>query len=329
MKAALVRRYGPPGVVEIGEVADPEVGPGEVRVRVRAAGVSSGDVRVRGFLIPRVSFWLPARLALGVLRPRRAVLGTDFAGEVESVGAGVTRWAVGDRVFGVVPFDEPVGTHAELVTVKAEGLIERMPEGMGFEEAGSAGFGISTARDFLLQRSGLREGQRVLVLGASGAVGCAAVQVAKHAGAHVTGVCSGANAELVRSLGADDVIDYTREDFTKLRGEGYDLVFDTVGASTIGRCSGVLKADGAYVALVMGLSEVVTALWRSVRGGPRLVLGVTKERAEDLAAVRELHELGAYRVVVDSVFPLERITEAHERVQTWRKRGNVVVTMGG
>lgn len=329
MKAAIVPRYGPPDVVRIVDLPDPSPAPGEVLVRVRATTVSSGDARVRGFRVPGV-FWIPARLALGVLRPRRRVLGTEFAGVIEAVGDGVTRFAPGDRVFGMASFSKPAGTHAELLTIAADGLLEPMPAGMDFNEAGCICFGLLTARHFLQKATTIRPGERVLIIGASGAVGCAAVQLAKHVGAHVTAVCSSRHIELVRSLGADDVIDYTAGSYTdRTAGRGvYDVVFDAVGATSPASCREVLAIGGRFVAVVIDSKLIAQALRYSVSRKLKVVLGVASETPEDLVYFRKMIEAGAYRSVIDRRFPLAEIRAAHELVDTGRKRGNVLVTIG-
>lgn len=326
MKAAVARRYGPPGVVRLVDLPDPVAGPGDVIVRVRSTTVSSGDARVRAFNVPAV-FWLPGRLALGVLRPRRRVLGTEFAGVIETVGAGVTRFKAGDRVFGMASFTKPEGTHAELLRIAADGLVEPLPDGTGFDEAGCLCFGLLTARHFLQKEASLAAGERVLIVGASGAVGCASVQLAKHLGAHVTAVCRTRNVDLVRSLGADEVIDSSSEPFTELRDgwAGYNVVMDTVGATSPLSCRGVVAEGGRYIAVVMDARSIAEALWCTVTQSLRVIMGVASEEPADLAAFRSMLEAGAYRSVIDRTFELDRIVEAHEHVDGGRKRGNVVV----
>jgi len=329
MRAAVHTRYGPPEVVRLVEAEDPTPGAGEVLVRVRAAGVASGDARMRGFDLPRKIFWVPGRLMMGIFRPRKRRMGTDFAGVVEAIGEGVTGYKPGDAVFGVVPFSGPQGSHVELVTVAADGLISLMPEGMGFEEAGCLCFGLLTARHFLQKEAGLKAGDRVLVVGASGAVGCAAVQLAKLEGAHVTGVCSAQNEELVRSLGAERTIDYKTARIAEAGGE-YDIILDCVGATSFRECLPVLKEDGRFLAVVMGTTEVLQVLGQIVlkeKKGRRVIVGIASETPEDIAYIRGLAERG-YRSVIDGVYPFEEIVEAHRRVDTGRKRGNVVVTIG-
>lgn len=329
MKAAIVPRYGPPEVVRITELPDPSPAPGEVLVRVRATTVASGDARVRGFNVPGV-FWIPARLALGILRPRRRVMGTEFAGVIESVGKGVANFKPEDRVFGMASFSKPTGTHAELLTIEADGLIEPMPAEMDFDEAGCICFGLLTARHFLQKAAKIQSGERVLIVGASGAVGCAAVQLAKHVGAHVTAVCSSRNVELVRSLGADEIIDYTKASYTDRAGDlgKYDIVFDAVGATSPAACRRVLARGGRFIPVVIVAKTIAQALWYSLSGKMKVILGIASEVPQDLAYFREMIEAGAYRSVIEHRFPLERIREAHEVVDGGHKQGNVVITIG-
>ncbi|MFG0275140.1 MAG: NAD(P)-dependent alcohol dehydrogenase, partial [Phycisphaerales bacterium] len=276
LKAAIVPRYGPPDVVRLEDLPDPTPAPGEVLVRVRATTVASGDARIRGFDMPGILFWIPARLALGVRRPRRRVLGTEFAGVVDAVGDNVTRFTPGDRVFGMASFSKPTGAHAELLTIAAEGMIEPMPAGMTFEEAGCLCFGLHTADHFLLKGAKIQPGERVMIIGASGAVGCAAVQLAKHADAHVTAVCSTRHIDLMHSLGADAVIDYTKESYTD-QGDArarYDLVFDTVGATSPSACRGVLAQNGRFIALVLDGKTIIQTLWYALSRRMKVLTGV-------------------------------------------------------
>lgn len=324
MKAAVCEAYGPPHVVRMLDVPDPVPRANEVLVRVCAATVSSGDARLRAARFPP-GFNVPARLMFGVTRPRKPILGTEAAGVVEAVGANVTRFRAGDRVF--VFSGVKMGCHAELKTVAEDGLVACIPEGFTFEEAAAISFGGTTALYFLRYLGKVRSGQRVLVIGASGTVGTAAVQLAKHFRAHVTGVCSGANAGLVRSLGADDVIDYTREDFTQ-RKQAWDIIIDTVGGASLARCRNVLAPGGRLLLAVAGLADMLRAPLQSKVNGVEVTAGAAPERREDIAELRRLCELGAYKPVIDSAYPLSRVAAAHARVDTGRKAGSVVLTFG-
>lgn len=310
MKAAVFERYGPPEVVRVDEVADPVPSSKRVLVRVHAAAVTAGDSRIRGARFPR-GFGPVARLLFGVRRPRRPVLGGVVSGVVEQVGERVTGFSVGDEVCGMTGGVH--GTHAELTTVKAEKLALK-PAAVSHADAAGVLFGGSTALHFLRDR--VQPGTSVLVNGASGAVGTAAVQLAKRAGARVTGVCSGGNAELVSSLGADAVVDYTRTSLESVE-ERYDVVLDTVGISTpLGRS---LLAPGGVLLLV------AADLRQTVRAKGDVVAGPASEKSEDFAVLLDLVASGELRVVVDRTFPLDDIVEAHRLVDSGRKVGNVVV----
>lgn len=303
MKAAVYDRYGPPDVVQIRDLAKPTPKPGEILIRVHAATVAAGDWRMR-----RPSPFL-ARLFNGLLRPKKVhILGFELSGEVEAVGAEVSRFAVGDSVFAFTGFG--FGAHAEYRCLKAsgqkpqwDGLVARKPANLSHEEAAAVPVGALTAQYFL-RESGLAKGQSVLVYGASGSVGTYAIQLAKALGAEVTGVCSTANVELVRGLGADHVVDYSKEDVAA-SGRRYDVVFDAVGKLSSSTARSVLAKGGKRV---------------SVGGTAKLDLG-------DLDLLRELIEAGKLRPVIDRRFPLDEIVRAHEYVEAGHKKGNVVITM--
>ena len=301
MRAAVYRRYGPPEVVRVENIADPALKDDEVMVRVRAASVAAADWRMR-----KADPFL-ARLFNGLFVPRRAqVLGLELAGDVVAVGARAERFAVGDAVFGFTGFG--FGAHAELRAIRPVGkpgkvgLFAHKPASLSYEQAAALPLGALTAQAFL-RRAGLRPGQRLLVHGASGSVGTAAVQLGRHLGAEVTAVCSGSNAELVSSLGAAHVIDYTKEDFT--RGGRFDVVLDAVGKVSKRQCRGVLTDGGRFV---------------SVKGQPGL-------GPDDLERLAGLVEAGHLRAVVDRRYRLDQIVEAHRYVEAGHKRGNVVVSM--
>jgi NADPH:quinone reductase-like Zn-dependent oxidoreductase len=320
MKAALCRRYGPPENVRIEEVARPVPKADEVLIRIRATTVSSGDWRVRSLTVPKGMGFM-VRGVFGVFKPRNPIFGTELAGEITAVGKDVTNFKVGDAVIGYPSF--PNGCHAEYRTMKASDRIIPKPGRLSFEEAAAMCFGGATALDYLRDRAKLQAGEDVLVIGASGALGSAAVQLAKHFGARVTGVCSTANVELVRSVGADRVIDYTGEDYRR-GGETYDVIFDTVGEGSFKSCEHVLKPGGRLLLLAAGLPQMLGTIGGK-RDGKRVFAGPARERLEHLKFLRDLAEAGGYRPVIDQVFPLARIVEAHARVETGRKRGSVVV----
>lgn len=320
MRAAIQTGFGAPGVLELREVAPPACGDDEVLVRVRASTVSAGDARMRGRNLPRGFGWI-SRLALGWSRPRRPILGVDVAGTVVAVGAKVKDFAVGDDVFGMNGMR--MGGHAELCAVSTRGALAHKPASLSFEQAAALTFGGTTALDFF-RRGKLARGERVLVNGAAGAVGTAAVQLARHRGAHVTGVCSSNNVELVRSLGADVVIDYREQDFAAT-GERYDVVMDTVGNAPYARSQRVLTERGRLLLVIAGLPEILGSLWINATTRRTVVAGPCGERSEDVRTLAALAESGALRPVIDHTFSLEQIRDAHARVDSGRKRGAVVV----
>jgi NADPH:quinone reductase-like Zn-dependent oxidoreductase len=322
MRAALCRAYGPPDVVRIEEIERPEPKSGEVLIRVRATTVSSADWRARTLTAPR-GMGVFMRPVFGLTRPRKPILGTELAGEIVGIGRDVTAFSVGDAVVAYPAF--PNGCHAEYRTMPADGRMVLKPERLSFEEAGALCFGGVTALHFLRDLAKLAAGERLLVIGASGALGSAAVQIAKCIGTHVTGVCSTANIELVRSIGADREIDYTRDDYRRT-GETYDVVFDAVGEVTVSSGAALLKDGGRLLLLVADLPNMLRAL-RGNRDGTRVFAGPAKETLEHLVALRAMAEAGWYRPVIDQVFAFDRIAEAHARVETGRKRGSVVVTI--
>jgi NADPH:quinone reductase-like Zn-dependent oxidoreductase len=324
MRAAVYRNYGPPEVVHIEEVPTPTPKDDEVLVRVRATTVTSGDWRMRTAIVPP-GFGLVIRLAFGITGPRKTILGTEIAGEVAAVGTRVTRFKVGDKVFALT--GTGLGGHAEYRAMREDGAIAHMPSNLSFEEAATLSFGGTTALYYLRDQAKVQRGEKVLVNGASGCVGAAAVQLARHFGAEVTAVCSGANAALVRSLGATHVVDHTTDDFTK-SGETYDVILDAVGNHTYAACASSLAPGGRFGLVVGGLGDTLGAALRPSRSGGRRVLGgVSPERAEDLRVLAELAESGALKPVIDSTYPFDRIVEAHSRVDTHRKTGSVVVTI--
>jgi len=322
MQACIYQEYGPADVVKLGEAMRPEPKADEVLVRVHAASVTTADWRFRASAFPGV-FWLPGRLMLGLLRPRNAILGMDFSGVVEATGESVTRFRVGDRVFG----SASRGAHAEYVAVPASGAILHKPACLSDEEAAAIPFGANAALAFLRDFAKVEAGQRVLVVGASGGVGVWAVQLARHFGAQVTGACSARNVELVRSLGAHRVVDYTSEPLVR-KGDAYDLVFDTVGVTTFAGCKDALSEQGVYLPLNSWLRQWAQALLTSWSKGKRVKAGISRNTREGLELIAGLIESGAVRPVIDHVYPMQEITDAHRRVEGRHKRGSVIVTMG-
>lgn len=320
MKAAVYRRFGGPDVVGIEELPKPTPREGEVLVRVHATTVSAADYRSRTKDVPR-GLKLPASLTLGFSKPRIRVLGMDVAGVVEAVGSGVTAFQVGDEVIAMLT--GRFGGHAEYVTVPQDGAITAKPANLTFEESVALVFGGITAQAFLAEAE-LVPGATVLVNGASGAVGSAAVQLATIAGARVTAVCSGGNAELVRSLGAHRVIDYTTTDFTQ-ESSAYDIVVDCVGNVSFDRLEPLIRPGGALLSVITDLTGVLTARGRSRRTGKHVIAGNVKLTSVHLSDVARLAAAGRFQPVIDRTFVLDDIAEAHRYVDTGRKKGNVVV----
>ena len=320
MKAAIVTRYGPPDVMQIREVAKPTAKPGQVVIRQHATALNSGDARIRGANMPP-GFGLILRLVFGLRGPRQPILGICVAGEVAEIGAGVSGLALGDRVLATTGF--AMRAHAEYVAVKANRLVP-VPHGLSMEEAAALPFGALTALYYLRDRARVQPGETVLVIGASGAVGAAAVQLAHHLGARVTGVCSAANADLVRSLGASDVIDYRSQDYRTL-GQRYDIIVDCVGTATAENSQTALVPGGRLCLVIASLGYQLTAAWHSRRTGVKVIAGVGSEPPADLALLATLAATGPMRPHIGASFPLADIAAAHALADTGRKRGNTVI----
>ena len=322
MKAIVYERYGPPEVLQLKEVEKPTPKDNEVLIKTYATTVTSGDWRVRSLNVP-VGFGLIMRLVFGVSRPKQPILGTELAGVVESVGKDVRKFKVGDQVFA---FSDPVmGCHAEYKCMPEDGAVALRPPNLTYDEAAALSFGGTTALNFF-RRGKLQRGESVLVNGASGGVGTAAVQLAMHFGADVSGVCSTANVELVRSLGASHVIDYTKEDFTQT-GETYDIIVDTVGTAPFSRSKASLKERGRLLMVVGGLPDMLQIPWVSMTSSKKIIAGQAAACAEDLRFLARLAEAGEFKPVIDRRYPFEQIAEAHRYVDTGRKKGNVIITL--
>jgi NADPH:quinone reductase-like Zn-dependent oxidoreductase len=322
MKAIVCTRYGPPEVLVMREMEKPVPADHEILVKVHATTVTAGDMRVRQFKIPLV-VWLPVRAVFGFTKPRKAVLGIELAGEVEATGALVRRFQPGDAVFAASLTG--YGGYAQYKCLAEDGPVAIKPSNLTYEEAAAVPIGARTALHYL-RGAGICKGQNVVIYGASGSVGTYAVQLARHFGAHVTAVCSTENMALVRSLGADEVVDYTREDFSR-RGPVYDIVFDTVDKCPFAVCDRSLKPGGIYLnctAPLPGPRMLVAKLAR----GRRLMLGQSPpETAGALEFLAELIEAGEIRVVVDRRYTLDQIVEAHRYADRGHKKGNVVVSV--
>ncbi len=318
MRAVVYEKYGPPDVLRLAEVERPVPKDDEVLVKIHATTVNRSDC---GWREAEPFF---TRCFTGLLRPKRNILGSELAGEVEAVGAAVTEFAVGDEVFGLRS-----GAHAEYVCIRERGALARKPAGMSFEEASAVCDGASIALA-AVRNADLREGRSILVYGASGSIGTAAVQLAKHFGAHVTAVCNTKNVELVRSLGADEVIDYLEEDFTK-NGKTYDVIFDAVGKHSFRRCRRSLKPGGTYFETDLGFMWHVPPLALVTRliGDKKVTLPMPRYTRDEILFLKELIEAGKYRAVIDRSYPLEQVVEATRYVETGQKTGNVVLTVVG
>ncbi|MRX64700.1 NAD(P)-dependent alcohol dehydrogenase [Maribacter luteus] len=302
MKAAVYTSYGPPNVLQLTEVDKPQPKENEILIKIHAATVTAGDVRLRASDFPPL-FWLPARLIFGLFKPKKKILGHELSGTIEAIGKNVTKFKVGDKVYGTTTM-LPTGSYAEYICLPEEwkhGVLAIKPDNLGFKEAAALPIGAMTAM-YLLDKASLNKGQKVLVYGASGSVGSYAVQLAKQQDAMVTAVCSGPNFDMVRSLGADNVLDYKKEDYSESL-EKFDIVFDAVGKTTKSKAKKVLKEGGTFVTIKM----------------------LTKEKNENLGRIKQLAEAGKLKPFIDRTFGLNEIVAAHEYVDLGRKRGNVVI----
>lgn len=322
MRAMVYEKYGAPEVLHLKELPKPVCDPHEVLIRSHATTVSSGDWRVRSLEVP-AGFGLMARLALGVFGPRQPILGTELAGEIEAVGAGVSKFKVGDQVLAFSGVR--MGCHVEYKTFSEDGALALKPANLSFDEAAAMCFGGMTALSFL-RKAGIKPGDKVLINGASGAVGTAAVQLARHFGAEVTGVCSGANLQLVLSLGADHVIDYTQQDFTA-GGERYDIIMDTAGTAPYSRSKSALKPGGRLLVVLGSLPALLQIPWVSLTSSHRIIGGPAPERAADVRFLAQLAAEGKYRPVIERRYPFDKMVEAHRHVDGGHKKGSVVVTL--
>jgi len=328
MKAIVFTEYGTPDVLKIKEVAKPTPKENEILVKVHATPVNYGDLTARNFAnsqfnMPALLF-LPARMAFGWNKPKINILGSELAGEVESVGKDVTKFKAGDQVFAYLGMN--MGANAEYICLPESGTVALKPSNLSCEEASTLPYGAIMATS-LLAKANLQRGQKVLINGASGGIGSMAVQLAKHFGAEVTGVCGTPRLEFVKSLGADKVIDYTKEDFTQ-NGETYDLIFDILGRSSFAKLKRSLKPNGIYLLASFKMKALLQMLWTSLTGSKQKVIcAFANETAENLVFVKKLVEEGKVKAIVDKSFPMEQAAAAHRYVETGHKRGNVVITL--
>jgi NADPH:quinone reductase-like Zn-dependent oxidoreductase len=323
MKAVVYTEYGPPEVLQLKEVEEPVPGDNEVLIKIHATTVTSEDNTFRKgdpFI---------ARFVTGIIRPKKTILGTQLSGDIETVGKDVKRFRVGDQIFAAS--DAALSAHAEYICLQDDCAMVIKPANTSYAEAAALCGGELTALSFLRDSGNIRSGQKVLIYGASGSVGTAAVQLARYFGADVTGVCSSANSELVKSLGAGKVIDYTNEDFTR-NGQAYDIIFDAVGKSSFSRCKSSLKQKGIYLTTVPSLGIILQMLWTSKVGSKKAKIAFTGlrpagKKTEDLNFLRELIEADEIKPVIDSSYPLEQASDAHRYVEKGHKKGNVVIVM--
>jgi NADPH:quinone reductase-like Zn-dependent oxidoreductase len=331
MKAIVFTEYGSPDVLQLKEVEKPTPKDDEILIRIFATSVNFGDIAARNFgnishrdFFMPLPFWLIGKIQFGISKPKNTILGNELAGEVEAVGKDVTSFKQGDQVFGY-PFNK-MRAYAEYRCMPEDGLVGMKPANMTYEEAAVVPYGALMALD-LLRKVNIQSGQKVLINGASGGIGSAVVQLAKHYGAEVTGVCGTPRLEFVKSLGADQVIDYTKEDFTQ-NGETYDLILDVLGKSSFSRCKGSLKQKGNYVLTSFKMRDVVDMLRTSVTGSKKVICAILVAKPEDLIVTKELVEAGKLRAVIDKSFPLEQTAEAHRYIEAGHKKGYIAITVG-
>jgi len=331
MKAIIYTEYGPPDVLRLKEVEKPTPKDNEILIRIYATPVNYGDITARNFsnLSPSefnmpMPLWLAARLMFGFRRPRRGILGSEFAGEIESVGKDVKRFRKGDQVFGYL--GQNMGANVEYLCMPEDGMVAIKPANMTYEEAAAVPYGGIMALS-LLRKVNIQREQKVLINGASGGIGSLAVQLAKVFGAEVTGVCSTPRLGYVKSLGADKVIDYTKEDFAK-NDEKYDLIFDILGKSSFSRCKRSLTQNGRYLLASFKMRKLFQMLGTSIIGSKKVICALASEKSEDLIYLKELVEAGKIISVIDRCYPLEQTAAAHRYVEAGHARGKVVITVG-
>ena len=329
MKAVVYNEYGAPDVLHLQDVETPAPKDNEIRVKIRSSTVNVGDLWARNFksIAPRdfsmpLPLWLPARLYFGISKPKVKILGSEFAGDVDAVGNQVTSFKLGDAVFGYC--GQSMGTYAEYRCISANGLVTQKPANMDYAQAAAIPYGALTAMT-LLRRVNIQPGQNVLINGASGSIGAAAVQLAKAYGATVTGVCGTPRVEYVKALGADQVIDSTKTDFTK-NGARYDLIFDILRKSSFARVQNSLTPKGIYLLASFKTKQLLQML-QTRNKFPKVICALSNETPQDLRVLRELAEAGKLRAIIDRSFPLAQAADAHRYVETGEKRGSVIITM--
>ncbi len=322
MKAIEYKKYGGPEVFELGEVSKPTPKKNEVLVKIQASTVTAADIMMREGK-PKIG-----RLYLGIWKPKRRILGFEFAGEVVELGENVRKFKRGNRVFGGTT---GLGCYAEFTCISETDVITTLPENLSYEEAAPVSGSAITVANFLIGLGKIKKGQKILIIGASGGLGTYAVQLAKHIGAHVTGVCSSTNINMVKALGADEVIDYTNTDFTK-NGEFYDLIFDTVNKSNFSTCKKSLKQGGIYLPTVISFKILLQLLFSSIFGKKKIKSSSTgllsvKKRLAYFEEIKLLLKAGEIKTVVDKIYPLNELSSAHTYVEEGHKKGNVVINV--
>lgn len=320
MKAIVYKRYGSPNVFELIDAEKPTPEPGEVLIKVFASTVTAADCMMRR------GDTVLSRILLGLFRPvkKYQILGTEFSGTIEATGIRVKKFSQGDEVYAFRGFG--TGCYAQYKCMDENGSLALKPRNMDFREAASVVDGATTALFFLKDKADIQKGQKVLINGASGSVGSFAVQLAKYFGAEVTGVCSTKNIELVRSLGADKIIDYTKEDFTRI-GETYDIIFDTVGKSSFAHCRKALKSRGKYVVTLMTFNVILQSILTNLGNNKKVIFAMSLNKAEALNFIRKLIDEGKLKTIIDRLYQLEEMTEAHAYVENGHKKGNVVISV--
>jgi NADPH:quinone reductase-like Zn-dependent oxidoreductase len=318
MKAIICAKYGKPDVLQVKEIEMPKLRDNEILIKVFATSVTTADCMMRR------ADTLSSRLILGLTKPKKTIQGLELAGEIETIGKQVTHFKKGDLVFGFTGFS--LGAYAEFCCLPEKASVAEKPINMSFEEAAAIVDGATTALFFLRDKGKIKKGQKVLIIGASGGIGTSSVQLAKYFGAEVTGVCSTSNVDLVKSLGADMVIDYTKEDFTK-SGKRYDIIFDTVSKSSFSNCKNSLSENGCYLVTVMSFTRIFQTLLTRIIGSKRVIFALSIEKSEALRFIKKLIEEGKLKSVIDRRYTMEQISDAHSYVEIGHKKGNVVISI--
>ena len=328
MKAVIYNEYGPPEVLHLTDVEKPQPKDNEVLIKVYATSVATGDANARGFVFVPAGLKFVARLLFGLSKPKKNILGFELSGEIEAIGKDVSIYNKGDRVFGID--GHGIGAYAQykVIPQDGQGAITLKPENLSYEESAVIPNGALTALYFLREKGNIQEGQKVLINGASGSVGSAAVQLARHFGAEVTGICSSTNIEIVKNLGADKIIDYTKEDFTK-SGILYHIIMDTVGNLSVSASKKSLHKGGKLLLVAGGVPQLFQMLWSTLIGSKKVIGGggFASENKESLLFIKDLVESGKLKPVIDKTYPLDKIVEAHTYVDKGHKKGNVAISV--